>query len=120
MDTQITLPKPKSKIFNIKTKYWPLVKSLQTGLLLATGLAGYMSARCPIFNGATLVSLAGSLFLRAFERSDRIYMAMLARGYDGDVRSHPLTGVSRGSRLVLLVGLLILSALLVLSQLFWS
>jgi hypothetical protein len=28
--------------------YWPLTKSLQTGLLLATGLAGYMSARCPV------------------------------------------------------------------------
>ena len=24
--------------------YWPLVKGLQSGLLLATGIAGYMSA----------------------------------------------------------------------------
>ena len=24
--------------------YWPLIKSLQTGLLLSTGLAGYLSA----------------------------------------------------------------------------
>ncbi|MFN3309922.1 MAG: hypothetical protein ACK44E_12015, partial [Anaerolineales bacterium] len=30
--------------------YLPLIKSLQTFLLLATGLAGYMSARCPIFH----------------------------------------------------------------------
>jgi protoheme IX farnesyltransferase len=43
--------------------YWPLIKSLQTGLLLATGLAGYMSARCPVFNLSTLFQLAGSLFL---------------------------------------------------------
>ena len=43
--------------------YWPLIKSLQTGLLLATGLAGYMSARCPVFNIPTLLGLAGSLFL---------------------------------------------------------
>ena len=42
--------------------YWPLIKSLQTGLLLATGLAGYMSARCPIFNLATLAGLFVSLF----------------------------------------------------------
>ncbi len=34
--------------------------------------------------------MAGNLFLRAFERSDRIYMAMLARGYDGEMRSEPL------------------------------
>ena len=43
--------------------YWSLIKSLQTGLLLATGLAGYMSARCPVFNIPTLLGLAGSLFL---------------------------------------------------------
>lgn len=43
--------------------YWPLTKPLQSGLLLATGLAGYMSARCPIFSIGTLLGLAGSLFL---------------------------------------------------------
>jgi len=43
--------------------YWKLIKSLQTGLLIATGLAGYMSARCPVLNLDTLLSLAGSLFL---------------------------------------------------------
>ena len=43
--------------------YWPLIKSLQTGLLLATGLAGYMSARCPVTHWITLLSLTGSLFL---------------------------------------------------------
>jgi protoheme IX farnesyltransferase len=43
--------------------YWPLTKGLQSGLLLATGLAGYMSARCPVFNIGTILGLAGSLFL---------------------------------------------------------
>ena len=43
--------------------YLPLIKSLQTGLLIATGLAGYMSARCPIFNMGTIVGLFASLFL---------------------------------------------------------
>lgn len=41
--------------------YWPLIKSLQTGLLVSTGLAGYMSARCPVFNLPTLVGLIISL-----------------------------------------------------------
>lgn len=41
--------------------YWPLVKSLQTGLLVATGLAGYMSARCPVYNLPTLAGLFVSL-----------------------------------------------------------
>ena len=43
--------------------YWTLIKSLQTGLLLVTGLAGYMSARCPVMHWPTLLAVAGSLFL---------------------------------------------------------
>ena len=41
--------------------YWPLIKSLQTGLLVATGLAGYMTARCPVFTLPTLIGLFISL-----------------------------------------------------------
>lgn len=42
--------------------YWPLVKGLQTGLLLATGIAGYMSAHGKA-DLLTLLMLSGSLFL---------------------------------------------------------
>jgi len=50
-------------LFRTKFKaYLPLIKSLQTGLLLATGVAGYMSAHGPL-NLPLLLSLAGSLFL---------------------------------------------------------
>ncbi len=55
-----------SQIVNRKSKiayYWSLTKPLQSGLLLATGLAGYMSARCPIFSIPTLLGLSLSLFL---------------------------------------------------------
>lgn len=51
---------------SIKSKlalYWSLIKSLQTGLLLATGIAGYLTVRCPVTNWQTLLSLTGSLFL---------------------------------------------------------
>jgi protoheme IX farnesyltransferase len=52
-----------SKTRSMVRTYWSLIKSLQTGLLLLTGLAGYMSARCPILTWQTLLALAGSLFL---------------------------------------------------------
>jgi len=42
--------------------YLPLIKSLQTGLLLSTGIAGYLSAHTPLDLGV-LMGLAGSLFL---------------------------------------------------------
>lgn len=44
-------------------RYSPLFKSLQTGLLVLTGLAGYMSCRCPLTNATTVLSVAGTLFL---------------------------------------------------------
>jgi protoheme IX farnesyltransferase len=44
-------------------KFWPLIKSLQTGLLLITGLAGYMSSKCPVTHMPTLLGLTCSLFL---------------------------------------------------------
>ena len=43
--------------------YLKLIKSMQTGLLLVTGVAGYVSANCPIMSWQSLLSLAGSLFL---------------------------------------------------------
>ncbi len=43
--------------------YLPLIKSLQTGLLLVTGVAGYISARCPVMTWDTFIGLLGSLFL---------------------------------------------------------
>jgi cobalt/nickel transport system permease protein len=62
--------------------------------------------------------MAGNLFLRAFERSDRIYMAMLARGYDGEVRTLPLPVIRRVHWLVLIAGLAMLILLLGLGFLF--
>ena len=42
--------------------YWPLIKSLQTGLLLSTGIAGYLSSRPP-FSLSLILGLIVSLFL---------------------------------------------------------
>ena len=64
--------------------------------------------------------MAGNLFLRAFERSDRIYIAMLSRGYDGEVRAIPLPPMSAATRMVLLAGLGLFGILLSLGFLFWG
>ena len=36
---------------------------------------------------STLTSLIGMLFLRSFERADRVHDAMIARGWDGTLRT---------------------------------
>ncbi len=43
--------------------YLPLIKSAQTGLLLLTGITGYVSSHCPFMNWQTFLGLSGSLFL---------------------------------------------------------
>jgi len=40
-----------------------------------------------VWHGKVAGNMVGSLFLRSMERSERVYDAMLARGYDGQVRS---------------------------------
>jgi cobalt/nickel transport system permease protein len=58
--------------------------------------------------------MAGSLFLRSLERSDRIYSAMLARGYDGEPRALPAPPIPAGSWAALWLGLAALALLLLL------
>lgn len=43
--------------------YWTLTKSLQTALLMVTGLAGYASARCPVITWQTVLALLATQFL---------------------------------------------------------
>lgn len=64
--------------------------------------------------------MAGSLFLRAFERSDRIYVAMLARGYDGEIRSFDLPALRTGEILMMTAVLALLGILLLMGYLVWA
>jgi protoheme IX farnesyltransferase len=60
--TRISTPKKAQRWAKLRA-YWSMTKSLQTSLLVITGLAGYMSARCPLITWRTLLGLMGSLFL---------------------------------------------------------
>jgi cobalt/nickel transport system permease protein len=64
--------------------------------------------------------LTGSLFIQALERSDRIYMAMLSRGYDGEVRSVPLPELRTTHWLILIAGFTFLLVLLIFAFLLWA
>ena len=88
--------------------YWPLTKSLQTGLLLSTGLVGYMSARCPVLNWATLLGLSVSLFLAI------VGSTVVNMWYDRDIdakmrrtRARPLAKGTVSSNEVLRLGLVL-------------
>lgn len=56
----------------------------------------------------TTGSMAGQLFLRSYERSDRIYQAMISRGYTGHIRTLNPHKMSQADWLVLVLSILIL------------
>lgn len=64
--------------------------------------------------------MAGNLFLRSFDRADRIYAAMLSRGYDGDVRAFPLAPLTPVQVALVTVGLAMLALLVMLGYLVWG
>ena len=64
--------------------------------------------------------MVGNLFLRAFDRADRIYAAMLSRGYDGETRILPLPPLRALEWGVLLAGLGVLVLLAVTGLLFFQ
>jgi cobalt/nickel transport system permease protein len=61
--------------------------------------------------------MAGSLFLRSLERSDRVYAAMLSRGYNGQQPVQGLAPLSPTDRRTLLAGVALLAALWLLGLL---
>jgi len=85
-----------------------------------SGDASHRSGGSVLWRASVAGGMAGNLFLRAFERSDRIYAAMLSRGYDGEVRLLPLPPMSGATRGALLAGLALLSLLLSFGILFWG
>ncbi len=80
-----------------------------------SGIQGYRKGGRITWRAQTAGGMVGNLFMRSLERSDRIYMAMLSRGYDGEVRAIPLPGVNASNWIVLAVGGVILGILLILS-----
>lgn len=91
--------------------YGSLIKNLQTGLLTATGLAGFMSARCPVLNLALLAGLAASLLASISGSTilnmwwDRDIDALMTR-----TRQRPLANGMIPPRQALRVGLLLSTA----------
>jgi cobalt/nickel transport system permease protein len=76
---------------------------------------GSLSWRARVVGG-----MAGNLFLRGLERSDRIYMAMVSRGYDGEARSLPLPGIRPAQWVILISSLGLLTILMLFAYLFWG
>jgi cobalt/nickel transport system permease protein len=53
----------------------------------SASVAGYRAGKSLVWRGKVTGYMVGSLMLRSFERSERIYHAMASRGYTGEIKS---------------------------------
>ena len=60
--------------------------------------------------------MAGSLFIRTLDRSERIYMAMVARGYDGTLRQTSSAPLERRAMAMLAAALFVFAAVAVAAR----
>jgi cobalt/nickel transport system permease protein len=67
---------------------------------------GHRHGGSVIWRARVTGGMAGSLFVRGFDRADRVYAAMLARGYDGETRALPIPPVTPVQIAILAAGIL--------------
>lgn len=75
--------------------------SRSTRLSQSRSTGGSIAWRARVTGG-----MAGSLLLRSLERSERVYNAMLSRGYDGDLPAVTATPLSIKDQLILALGII--------------
>jgi len=121
----IHIPKLLVAIFGLMWRYLFVLVDEALRLMRArlarsgeSGLSNSKSGGSLVWRAQVTGGMAGSLFLRALERSDRIYNAMISRCYDGDVRTLPQPPLGLSQWMALFGGLGLLLLLLMLSLLF--
>jgi cobalt/nickel transport system permease protein len=120
----VRIPRLLVAIFGLMWRYLFVFADETLRLIRARAARSGQAEQADLKTGGSLAwraqvagGMAGNLFLRAFDRSDHIYMAMLARGYDGEVRSMPMSPIQPVGWVVLGTGLLLLVSLLGLALL---
>jgi cobalt/nickel transport system permease protein len=123
----VRMPRLLVAIFGLMWRYLFVLVDEVLRLLRARAARSGVSADAKLKAGGSVTwrarvagGMAGSLFLRALERSDRIYLAMVSRGYDGEVRTMPLPGLKPSHWIVLSCGIGTLALLLMIAYLLWS
>jgi cobalt/nickel transport system permease protein len=116
----IGVPRLLVSIFGLMWRYLFVLVDESIRLLRAraarSGTSGYPDAKAGgslTWRARVAGGMAGNLLVRGFERSDRIYMAMVSRGFDGEVRSLPLPSI-RAIHWAVLVGCISVLAMLIL------
>jgi cobalt/nickel transport system permease protein len=80
-------------------------------------LPGSPGGRGVVWRASVVGQMVGTLFLRSYERSERIYVAMLSRGFTGELRTLRTRPFSSGEQGLLLVASTLLAGIVYLAYL---
>ena len=123
----VGVPRLLVSIFGLMWRYLFVLVDEATRLMRARAARSGRSDRPDAKPGGSLSwrarvtgGMAGNLFLRSFERSDRIYMARVSRGYDGESRSLPLPAIQPVHWRILIGSLGVLGSLILFAYLLWG
>jgi cobalt/nickel transport system permease protein len=121
----VHVPKLLVAMFGLMWRYLFVLMDEAIRLIRARAARSGESANPGVRSGGSVLwrakstgGMAGNLLLRAFERSERIYAAMLARGYDGEIRGVPVPALAPRAWLILILGLVLFVLLWLLGQSF--
>lgn len=78
-------------------------------------IPGHKSGGGLLWRSKVSGNMVGNLFLRSIDRSDRVFNAMVSRGFDGEIRLMKQRNLGRPELLLLTTGLLFLLSIFVLS-----
>ena len=91
-------------------------QSLMRARTARSAAIGPNSGGSLVWRAKSAGGMAGSLFIRTLDRSERIYMAMLARGYDGTLRQSRVDSIERSRILLLAASLCLFAAIAVAAR----
>jgi cobalt/nickel transport system permease protein len=119
----LRVPKVLVAVFGFAYRYLFVIGDEALRMLRAraarSGTAGERGGGSLLWRARVTGGMAGSLFLRSIERSERIYDAMVARGYDGEVRSLRSPVLRSRDVLIALPFILVLAAVQMLARSPW-
>ena len=72
-----------------------------------------------LWRAQVLGGMIGTLFLRSYERSERIYAAMLSRGFTGEIHTLKDTSLQQKDVITLAAFLTLLVAIEVMAHIYW-
>ena len=114
---QMRVPNILVAIIGLMLRYLHVIRDEALRMMRARACRSAVSVETPPKGGTffwrarVTGGMAGSLFVRSIERSERIYAAMLSRGYSGVIPASSNVALSGANQLFLLLGFLLLTGI---------